>query len=1589
MNTTNLEDLGENAVEDETLPTNQQSQSNIPSSSKSKKSKGYDTHDDISMFSTSLDKLASVMMQSTNAMIEASHINTNILAASFGNKDPSKGVDVWAMLTELGIPQPFLGEAYTFLIEQPKKLEVDTSGGNNEMRGILGSATEHRARDQATLDNIMPLSPQWLHVKPTESKTGMSAASGRITGVWMGHMKRKIGDEMDLILKVFAVGMKRRGKLVYLVGENAGRKEINIMSTVKVIAVLKMFLPENLWIQELQYHLISHEITNRTSAYESRRDSKWSSRWGPEEKEDSRSEKRTNLDKEDACVERQSSIGTNILVSESDSRDKWRPRHRQDAFSGGSSGHCAATGGRGEGSIVGFALGRGRSNDMGTSLGRFPAIGPIGATSANKSELHGKSGLSTETFRYPRGKLLDLYRKQKALVLIDTIPVGLEDVPSITRLSSIEPLAFVTPDVEEKITYGERNIISSEVCSDLTRCNFGKVDKQEIERTSNLEKCKAEINIPTNEAIPGGMTSSVVKEAGNLNNAMQGCSHSEPEQIVSKTPIYANGRVGDPSFLRNAKVEDMNSELSIDDSFVLPDDSNSLFDASLMLKTSQSDPHHQYIDNETEQSKQTPEELSFFYRDPHGDIQGPFLGVDIVSWFEQGFFGADLPVCLADAPEGTPFIQLGEVMPYLTHKSQTAPAIFTSNGIECSINLEGSTLSSGFTDSCVTSDQQWTSIVLEEPQVQPEISKLDTLVTPQYERLGLSNSETTDIISTKKHDSHKSAEQDVEVVLYSGRPFSCSDNSSGKLRLRTSQIFPKVPSANYMREKDLDEPLNPIDDPSVHDAWPGKFSRGTDANVAHNALHMGDLRHMESEPTQFSLKEQLLNQQLQSTQLPQHQLLPPHERLHLTGTYVDQVHGSVQHKLLNNQFLVEAENLLKHRSQPKQFSQQFQHLKHQFDHQQHIQEFQQLQQLCDQQLHTQQFKLQQMCNQQQLRHDKLQLLQHLRQQQQEEKEQILLEQLLHQQLCDPGFQASHINPLREEKMLEVLSRRHLFHEMQQHSQHLPMQSKFEHKLDEHQENMFHAVSYANHGEMFPMEQLPFGLQQEPPQTWQFNRTLQSWPDMGEDRHIDGMWSVDESGQLVWVAAHPRHIQSTGPSSLDFLQDQGIHQGPYVPTSESLERFIPLSANIVRPNTDLVNILPQVQRLGIHGLHDQTCSSAQMVQFPSAVASQQNLIKSRWSDTNDKGPQNFIESQPNQLSLEGKHQNRDLNFKFNHQVEDALSCATVVGNDEISRLRSKYLLEQNLALQSSQYSGLANTAALPSYETKEASWSFSGSIVDHSYLQDEVCMGSSFSWNRSHLHGVGHSPQGQVERVNNTYSNHGELEANIPIKHASVITSGGSLSSNYGVGVDDAFPEDMVINRISAISFEEGGDSLVKASQGPRTLSSQGSFAELGFSQPTGEKNLSKFTSFEGASAIDRFGTVHSEATRESALNSLILGFFTNICCIKPMTEGRRESGGNRTAQVPEGYTRSSHNIASHIDTGTLEAAFIGKLKSTKKPAVPEADATFAFAGTQDAGSVGQISKKKGKKGKQIDPSLLGFKVHSNRILKGEIQHLAD
>lgn len=82
------------------------------------------------------------------------------------------------------------------------------------------------------------------------------------------------------------------------------------------------------------------------------------------------------------------------------------------------------------------------------------------------------------------------------------------------------------------------------------------------------------------------------------------------------------------------------------------------------------------------------------------------------------------------------------------------------------------------------------------------------------------------------------------------------------------------------------------------------------------------------------------------------------------------------------------------------------------------------------------------------------------------------------------------------------------------------------------------------------------------------------------------------------------------------------------------------------------------------------------------------------------------------------------------------------------------------------------------------------------------------------------------------------------------------------------------------------------------------------------------------------------------------------------------------------------HASSCSDTDVSEPLFVDLLKSAKK-AGPEHDANAGFPESQDGAHGAKSGKKKGKKGRQIDPALLGFKVSSNRILMGEIQRPED
>ena len=132
-------DVYDNEVEDEAslMPTNQESHFESQGASKSKKVNGFDINDNIYKLSIAVESVANSITQSTDEMIEASHAGmestTIIIRECFANPNPLQNYDVWGMLTDLGISQPFLTDAYVFLIRDPKMLE-----------GLIRCQNEHR-----------------------------------------------------------------------------------------------------------------------------------------------------------------------------------------------------------------------------------------------------------------------------------------------------------------------------------------------------------------------------------------------------------------------------------------------------------------------------------------------------------------------------------------------------------------------------------------------------------------------------------------------------------------------------------------------------------------------------------------------------------------------------------------------------------------------------------------------------------------------------------------------------------------------------------------------------------------------------------------------------------------------------------------------------------------------------------------------------------------------------------------------------------------------------------------------------------------------------------------------------------------------------------------------------------------------------------------------------------------------------------------------------------------------------------------------------------------------------------------------------
>ncbi|XP_021641851.2 protein ESSENTIAL FOR POTEXVIRUS ACCUMULATION 1 isoform X2 [Hevea brasiliensis] len=623
-------------------------------------------------------------------------------------------------------------------------------GGIGEDKPLMSLLDE--SKDEVVSDSGMPLSPQWLYTKLVDAKIPTAGASGgncpdnNLKDSWRldGQDKkdwRKISADVES-----SRCWREEERETSLLGRRDRRREDRRADAISTrdIAESRVLSSSDRW----------HDSNSRNSGHESRRDSKWSSRWGPEDKEkDSWNEKRTDVEKEDTYTDKQSFVtgSHTTLERENDSREKWRPRHRMEVNSGGMRSAPGFGSERGcmAGSNIRFAAGRGRSNSNGgISIGRHPSASAIGSIPLDKNQ----------SYCYPRGKILDIYRRQQTLQSFNNIPDGMENVPSVTTEVAIKPLSFVAPDAEEEAVLGDiwlgKNKSSGGLHNSLRDRNEGSKDDirgfAEVTSEGNLsstintdeifesfrkfavndsddgsgadvsdtsimeEVCsskegKEKLRTAIGRALSDGLMPAVPKKENSSSSQEIG-----PGNNIVELKTLDNQQVADLANMNHLESEHIKSATSFEIGSQLPDDPSSLFDFP-SGQQSQSDNQFALKSNDEVhllRSVVIPEELSLCYLDPQGVIQGPYLGIDIVTWFEQGYFGTDLPVCLSDAPDGSPFLELGELMPHLKVKlgsvSSTSKLSDTVGGsLEESIPIAFATDFEG--SSAVRADQQQAS----------------------------------------------------------------------------------------------------------------------------------------------------------------------------------------------------------------------------------------------------------------------------------------------------------------------------------------------------------------------------------------------------------------------------------------------------------------------------------------------------------------------------------------------------------------------------------------------------------------------------------------------------------------------------------------------------------------------------------------------------------------------------------------------------------------------------------------------------------------------------------------------------------------
>ncbi|KAK8711015.1 hypothetical protein V6N13_146321 [Hibiscus sabdariffa] len=1490
----------------------------------------------------------------------------------------------------------------------PSKIGSDHSSKgwdvNSEEKGLTRSLDE--AKDQPNSESSIPLSPQWLYSKVVDAKMLPAGVSADTRAANLSHGVS--GDP----------NLKDSWRLDGSQDKKEWRRAASDLETTRhwreEERETSLLGRRDLRKEDRRTDISStgQDVNSRGSGLESRRENKWSSRWGLEDKEkDSRNEKRTDAKKEDASSEKQAIASGGRLASENDSRDKWRPRHRLEVHSGGSASHRSAPGfslerGRMERSNVGFTAGRGKP----------PSVSVIGALPVDKIK-------TFNAYCYPRGKLLDIYRKQKAAPNFDTLPDEMDHSSTITQKEIVEPLAFVPPYAEEEALLGDiwkGKTTSSDVICDSFRDTSEEKQCFSVNRENSVEsseKAAVSNNYQGYHAETFHVSDSQMIMTKEMNSSKGGQRYMPPSGIdltdalgsvkeIDVSTNYMDGLksfdnrpVADMKMEKDSTVKDNVSSVQFGVGGDIPEGSSSLFCFQSLQPTLGRSQINAKGNNEAHslESITPPEELSLCYLDPQGVIQGPYLGIDIISWFEQGYFGTDLPVRLEDAPDGSPFQELGEVMPHLMTNSGSASSVSAITRMQVPDRFEGSleeTISSASAP-----ELKGSAIGHEQQQF---LSAFETSGT-NFQLRGHSQSFHSEHQFPEDQKLRKFAAAHADEIIFPVRP-----GSSGAETLKVPAEI-QDPSVNPASHLSIANEFSKTSVPTTQgdellpEAWPNDYRRNAqfDANIHPGSTGSQPLSHSEQEHNGFQEKNHFF-----------------HPLPHSTGFDVEHSHNFdlMQSKNLNQQQSIhhsspDMEHLLElhfeQQRQQRQLELQLQQKQqfelHQLQQQQQL-EFQRRQQQQlelqlrqqrqlelqrrqqQQQLEIQRqqhhLEIQRKQQQQQLRHHQIKLLQQLEQQhlqqQHSQAQQLLLDQLLHHQISDPGY-GQHIPDTARDSILDqVHLQRHLLNELQQSSHasgHLD--SSLEQIIQANQSaaqvqqaDFLDFMSHVKFGNMLPTEH-QLRLQQEQFQARQLSRALsQQQLEMEGSRQHAGSWSVDEVGPFVRnPSIHPQ-AQSMGLNDSDLhqkrfssleeqfsnfkrnhaLQEQQ-QRGAFDPNASAFARLT-LSAPAPGMNVDDLNSLDLSEHLYMH-------SNNQRVPFSSGNHSLGRQISgdvytshpdSYQSRQNGQLENSWVEKQMQQLSLAADLQRRESEV-------DSRSCTSAGGFHENSKKALMDLLHQKQSIQSMQSSEVDDHYSISSSRGRETFWPVpepqtSNLLFNHSTDQEH--------------------------HVNSSFSEGPLNSASFAEEQSFMLGSGDPFSSSYaGTGLTAksavSGSEDNVLESVETTL--DCGDPQRRTHIRHGSLSSGGNGRlyrnEIGLDKPVGEDPSNDRLMSVMPKGRDKVSSSQDVFSDQNTVPFLNLRNSTSLS-----TRAKRSIETEATAKKDAVVRTSSFNDAAVSEASSF-------MEILKKPVHFYETEAAAFEPTSDAASQAPRSgKKKGKKGRQIDPSLLGFKVTSNRILMG-------